>query len=286
MTFSRPIADPLVLDRRAAERRPFRKARRIEERVRLMGAEMDLVRAEEVMHLVEARIAAGQKTLIANHNLHSLHLIRRDETMQRFFDLADLIEVDSTPLLAWARLVGQPGRTFHRCTYLDWREHFWSLAERRGWKVFYLGGAPGVAERAIAALKGRWPKLNLSAHHGYFKDHEAVAVENAIVRYAPDVLFVGMGMPRQEHWIEQAWDRLPPCSIFSLGAAFDYEAGVQRAAPRWAGRLGVEWLFRLAYDPGRLARRYLVEPWFLIDLALADLKAVRMRKRTERQAKT
>lgn len=279
------IVPNLVLDRRNTPRKPFRSRRRPEARVRLLGAEMDLVKSEEVMLFTAEKIAARQKALVANHNLHSLHLIRRDPVMQAFFAHADLIEVDSTPLLAWARLVGKPGRAFHRCTYLDWREHFWSVAAREGWRVFYVGGAPGVAERAILSLQARWPGLTIGCHDGYFDSGEGSPAQTQLLAhikaFKPHVLFVGMGMPRQEHWIERSYEALPACVVFSLGAAFDYEAGVQRAAPRWAGPLGVEWLFRLAYSPGRLAKRYLVEPWFLLDLAVADLVAAIRRPKPE-----
>ena len=80
-------------------------------------------------------------------------------------------------------------------------------------------------------------------------------------------------MPRQELWIVQNLAALPDAVILPVGAAFDYEAGAQKAAPRWMGPLGLEWLFRLAADPRRLFVRYCVEPWFLIGPALADLKA-------------
>jgi N-acetylglucosaminyldiphosphoundecaprenol N-acetyl-beta-D-mannosaminyltransferase len=269
-------------ERRAGERAPFRRRRRTSERVRLLGAPMDLMRSEEVLFLVEQKIAAGEKTLIANHNLNSLALMRKAPALADFYKRADLIEVDSRPLLYWARLTGEPGRTFHRCTYLDWRDHFWSLAQRLGWRVFYLGGAPGVADKAQDALLKTWPDLKLACRDGYFDatpgstDNQAVV--NEITAFAPQVLLVGMGMPRQELWIEANFDALPDCAILPVGAAYDYEAGVQRAAPRWAGRLGVEWLFRLAYDPGRLARRYLIEPWALIDLFAADLWRVARRR--------
>ena len=106
------------------------------------------------------------------------------------------------------------------------------------------------------------------------------AVLAAIKDFAPHVLFVGMGMPRQELWIADNLASLPLVPILPVGAAFDYEAGVQKAAPRWMGRLGVEWLFRLFADPKRLFARYCIEPWFLIGPALGDVRAaMRRRKR-------
>ncbi|MGC1301335.1 MAG: WecB/TagA/CpsF family glycosyltransferase [Caulobacteraceae bacterium] len=256
---------------------PFRTVRRSDDRIALLGAEMDLVRPEEVMHLIGERVAARTKAVVANHNLHSLYLIRRSPEMRALYARAEIIEVDSTPLLAWARLIHGRGRPFHRCTYLDWREMFWELAQARGWRVYYLGGAPGVVDAACEALRARWPGLRLGGRHGYFGREEEAAVAAGIAAYKPDVLFVGMGMPLQEAWIERSYDALPDCVILPVGAAFDYEAGVQAPAPRWLGRLGLEWLFRLVRDPRRLFARYCIEPWSLVGPALTDLRNRRSR---------
>ena len=90
-------------------------------------------------------------------------------------------------------------------------------------------------------------------------------------------------MPRQEAWIARNLAALPDCVILNVGAAFDYEAGVQRAAPRWMGRVGLEWLYRLAHDPRRLFRRYCVEPWSLAGPAARDVLTA-LRRRRERAA--
>jgi len=278
-----PACDAQPTDRREAKRRPFRKARRARERVRLLGQTVDLVRPEEVLHHVETWVAARRKVVIANHNLNSLALLGRNPELARFYDRADLVEVDSTPLIQFARLLGLQGRGFHRCTYLDWRDHFWSVADRKGWRVLYLGGERSVVERARESLSAAYPGTDIRVRDGYF-DATRGSVDNAAIlaearAFDPHILFVGMGMPRQELWILDHLDALPDCAIFSVGAAFDYEAGAQKAAPRWMGRMGVEWLFRLANDPRRLARRYLIEPWSLSRLVVADvMTAIRTRR--------
>jgi len=258
----------------AAERRPYRRARRPEERVRVLGGLMDLVKPEEVFHFTAAQINARRKAIVGNHNLHSLYLMRRDPEIRAFYDLCDLIEVDSVPLIAWARLVGRSSRRFHRCTYLDWRSDFWTWAEREGLRVFFVGGEPGVADRAIERLHAEWPRARIGAHHGYFDAREGAeenqAVVDQVAAFAPDILLVGMGMPRQEAWVWRNFDALPPCVMFTVGGAFDYEAGAQTPAPRWMGPLGIEWLFRLATNP-RLIGRYTLEPWRLIGPAFVDL---------------
>ncbi len=269
-----------MLERRREERRPFRKARRALERIEVLGAKVDLVRPEEVMHHVETAVDAGVPYVVANHNLHSLYLLRREPDLAAFFDEADLIEVDSTPVIAFTRALGLQSRPFHRCTYLDWRDHFWSVADRKAWRIYYLGGAPGVAAEAAQALNLAYPNTEIGVRHGYFDARPGTA-ENAevladIAAFAPHILFVGMGMPRQERWIMQNRAALLPCAVFSVGAAFDYEAGVQKAAPRWVGRAGFEWLYRLVHDPVRLWHRYCVEPWFMIGPAARDIaKALR-----------
>lgn len=253
----------------------FRLERRPEERVGLLGAEVDLVRPEEVLHHAARRIAAGERYLVANHNQHSLALRRLHPELDAFFARADVIEVDSTPLIAWAKLLGHPARGFHRSTYLDWRDRFWARAAHEGWRVFVLAGRPGVAAAACARILADHPGLELAARSGWFDatpgSAENHSVVEAINRFRPDVLMVGMGMPRQELWVVSNLEALPPCAVFTVGGAFDYEAGVQAACPRWLGRLGLEWLFRLLNDPRRLFARYCVEPWSLLPLAARDL---------------
>lgn len=277
--FDLAAAEP---DRRRRPRTPYRMQRRATERVTMLGQPVDLVRCEEVMHHVQHWVAEGQKALVANHNLHSLYLLRRDPSLKRFYDLADMIELDSTPLVWFGRLVGLASRSFHRCTYLDWRHHFWSVANRRGWRVMYIGGADGVAATAAENLTVRYPHAVIATRSGYF-DADPGSTENAQVvdavrAFDPHILFVGMGMPRQEKWIADVYASLPDCVVFSVGAAFDYEAGVQSAAPRWMGQLGLEWLFRLVADPGRLFTRYCIEPWFLIGPAMRDIRAALARR--------
>ncbi len=268
-------------DRRRRARVQFRTQRRTAERVALLGEVVDLVKPEEVLYHVEGWVRTGRKAVVANHNLHSLYLVRRDPSLRRFFQRADLVQLDSTPLVWFGRLIGLSSRPFHRCTYLDWRSHFWSLANREKWRVMYVGGAPGVAEQAARRLSSDSSSATIAVLDGYF-DATAGSSDNtevlaAVNDFQPNILFVGMGMPRQETWIADNIDALPSAVILSVGAAFDYEAGEQKAAPRWMGRIGLEWLFRLVVDPKRLFTRYCVEPWSLLGPALADLRAARSR---------
>lgn len=251
-------------------------------RLRLLGWPVDLMRPDQMLGHVEGAIQSGRRAVVANHNLNSLNLIRRLPAMRAFYEAAEVVQIDSTPLIAFARLLGLPVRPVHRSTYLDWRDDFWAMAARKGWRVFYLGGTAKTGHEAVLRLTERHPGLMLEARSGYFdatrggRDDQAVL--DRIAAFRPNVLMIGMGMPRQEIWAAECLDALPDCVILNVGAAFDYEAGVQRAAPRWMGRAGLEWLYRLACDPRRLFRRYLVEPWALTGPALRDMAAAVTRR--------
>ena len=246
-------------------------------RIRLLGAEVDVTTPAAVLAFIADRADRGGRALVANHNLHSLYLLRRDPSLAGVFDQADLIEIDSTPLIWWGRAMGLPVSRANRCTYLDWRDDFWRMAAERNWRVFYLGGAPGVADQAARRLTARWAGVTIATRNGFFAPADEAQVAAQINAFAPHVLFVGMGMPIQERWIARNLQALIACVILPVGAAFDYEAGAQTAAPRILGALGLEWLFRLVGQPRRLFTRYLVEPWSLIPAALADVRHYRWR---------
>ncbi len=262
-------------------RGPFRRERRPEQRITLLGVAMDLVKPEEMLHFVRGCVKAGRKAIVANHNLHSLYLMRGNPDMAALYARADVVEVDSLPLTLWARFVYGRSRRFHRCTYMDFRTLLWDWAQADGWRVYYLGGEPGIVGAARQALNARWPGPVIEGRDGFFTWDGADEAEvlRDIAAFRPDVLMVGMGMPRQEAWIERCYDRLPDCVILPVGAAFDYEAGAIRTPPSWTGRMGLEGVYRLFCEPRRMFGRYVLEPWALVAPALRDIATRRQLRR-------
>jgi N-acetylglucosaminyldiphosphoundecaprenol N-acetyl-beta-D-mannosaminyltransferase len=242
-------------------------------RVNLLGIDVDIVTPDEVMEIIQERIGHPSPTVIVNHNLHSVYLAHKYPQMRALYAQADLIEIDSTPLIMWGRLLGHKLSTRHRSTYLDFRDTFWKLAEDNQWRVFHVGSRPEHIYASRDRIVARYPNLQLYVHSGYFDINgpENDALLEALAATSPDVVLIGMGMPRQEVWIERNFSRLPSAVILPIGGAFDYEAGVTYTPPRWTGRAGIEWFVRFIHDPIRLFGRYFVEPWALVPWAVRDI---------------
>jgi N-acetylglucosaminyldiphosphoundecaprenol N-acetyl-beta-D-mannosaminyltransferase len=249
--------------------------------VSMLGAQICGLNAQELAELVGDVIRESRKCILGHHNMHSLYLFHHDARMREFYDRADYAHADGMSVIFLAKLLGLPLKREHRVTYADWTDMLMRRANDEGWRVFYLGSKPGVAERGAEVLRARHPNLNIRTAHGYF-DASLGSAENRLLlssirEYRPNLLLVGMGMPRQEHWVLDNFEDVEANAILVSGAAMDYVAGVVRTPPRWAGRIGLEWLFRLCQEPMRLWRRYLIEPWFIIGMLCTSSRSMSSR---------
>ncbi|MCG6550786.1 MAG: WecB/TagA/CpsF family glycosyltransferase [Candidatus Magnetominusculus sp. LBB02] len=225
---------------------------------------------EEICDIVHKAAHEDRQCLIANHNMHSVYLYHTNDKMRAFYELSDYTFIDGMPLVWLAKHNGYKLTADNRTTCLDLIPGIISLAENEGLRVFYLGGKHGVAKKGAAILRVKYPKLQIDTHHGYFGvrpgNEGNTHVIEKINEYRPNILLVGMGMPAQEHWIVDNYKALRANVIITVGAYIDYVAGQIPTPPRWIGHMGMESLYRLCCEPGRLWRRYLVEPWLLFRL--------------------
>lgn len=247
----------------------------------LLGIKTDALSISELNSLVALAIDGNKKWIIANHNLHSVYLYHHNVMMQSFYAKADYIHIDGMPLVFCGRLLGYPLKREQRVTYADWIWPLVSDATQYSWRIFYLGSKPGVAERGAEVLCQKYPGLQIATAHGYFDSTSESdanrAVIEAINAYKPHILMVGMGMPRQEHWILDNLECIETNIILTSGACIDYIAGAIPTPPRWMGRTGFEWFYRLFSEPKRLWKRYLVEPWFLAKIFAYEIFFQRVR---------
>lgn len=218
------------------------------------------------MDLVAEAVRRNQRYVIGNHNLHSIYVSLQESRMRDFYNRADFAHVDGMSLVLIGRLLGLPLARSHRTGYMDLLPVLLRRASQSRWRIFCLGSKLGVAERAAGLLREKYPELEICVRDGYFDPaatEENSAVLDEIDRFAPHVLLVGMGMPRQEIWIHDNLDRIRANAVFCCGALMDYVAGEIPTPPRWLGQIGLEWFYRLCAEPMRLGRRYLIEPWFV-----------------------
>ncbi|MFB2768843.1 WecB/TagA/CpsF family glycosyltransferase [Pelatocladus sp. BLCC-F211] len=242
---------------------------------KFFGIKLDALSIPELNSLITESIQQNNKWIIANHNLHSLYIYHHDLKMQTFYSKANYAHIDGMPLVFLGKLLGFPLKREQRVTYADWVWPLMAEAANKNWRVFYLGSKPGVAERGAEILREKFPGLQIAVNHGYINisqgSQQNLDTLAAIKAYQPHVLMVGMGMPRQEYWILDNLEEIDTNAILTAGACMDYVAGAIPTPPRWMGKMGLEWLYRLLSEPKRLWRRYLVEPWFVARLLLREI---------------
>ncbi len=244
------------------------------ERYDLLGVWAHAFTVDSFLQVIQESVEAPTPCVIGSHNLHSIYLYHHDTAMRAFFQqAANYVFIDGMPLILWGKFLGYPLMRDHRLTCVDWVPRLMERSAAEGWRVFYLGSRPGVAETGARRFCEESPGLMIRTAHGYFDvETGSAALIATINAWTPDVLLVGMGMPRQENWLLRHHAALQSPCIITVGAAMDYFAGAIPTPPRWMGRFGLEWLARLIAEPRRLGRRYLVEPWFLLPYLAADVR--------------
>lgn len=242
--------------------------------IEILGVKVNPLSISQLNSSIAEAIEHHHKWIIANHNLHSVYIYHHQSKMREFYAKSKYIHIDGMALIFLGKILGFPLQREQRVTYVDWTNPLMAEAARSGWRIFYLGSKPGVAQQGAAILRSRFAGLQIATAHGYFNaDRDSpdnIAMLAKINDYQPQIVMVGMSMPRQEKWIVDNLDRLNTSVILPCGATLDYVAGAIPTPPRWAGQIGLEWLYRLIVEPKRLWRRYLVEPWFLLWLLLID----------------
>lgn len=231
----------------------------------------------EVVSRVVADLCAGVGGTLVTPNVDILRLVRRDAEARGHVESASYVVADGAPLVWASRLAGTALPERVAGSSLIWSLSAAVAAESRS--VYLLGGAPGVAARAGEVLAERYPGLRVAGTscppYGFEEDPVAVERIRAEVTAArPDLVYVGLGFPKQERLIARLTPDLPGTWFVGCGAAIGFVAGVQRRAPRWMQRTGLEWAHRLGSEPTRLFRRYVVHdaPFALRLLAASALR--------------
>lgn len=224
-------------------------------RVRLFGVDVDALTLEETVDRAVGLAQAGRPVQHVVLNAAKVVAMERDPALRAVISSCDLVNADGMSVVWASRLLGAP--LPERVTGIDLFERLVARAAEEGLSVFFLGARADVVEEVAVRLSHRHPALRIAGiRDGYWADDDEVI---AAVRDArPDLLFLAVPSPRKEFWLAEHLAALGVPFVMGVGGSFDVIAGRTSRAPRWAQRAGLEWAYRLAQEPRRMWRRYLV----------------------------
>lgn len=252
-------------------------------RVELFGISIDNVNFQEALEEAWSWLKAPGQHYLTTPNVDHVLRLQKDEEFRKIYSGASLVTADGMPIVWTSKLLGQPLK--ERVAGSDLFPELCRLSAQNDVGVYFLGSMPGVAELAAENLKKRYPGFRLAGFYSPPFGFEKDAAENEkilqkINESKAPILFVALGAPKQEKWTYRYLNRLEYVkAAFCIGASIDFAAGVVKRAPAWVGKIGLEWLWRLASDPKRLWKRYLIEDTAFIGLFLKEFFSLNRSKK-------
>ena len=224
---------------------------------RIAGIPVANLSEDEAVRVIDEMIADGRPHYMAVVNAAKIVAATRDERLKRVLREADLVTADGMSVVWASRLLGRPLK--ERVTGIDLFERLVAHAASSNLSVYFLGAKQESVSGVVARFTAEHPKLKVAGYrNGYFAESESSAIAEEIRSSRADLLFIAMGSPAQEFWIAENLALSGVRFALGVGGSFDHLSGLARRAPRWMQRAGLEWLYRLAREPRRLWRRYLV----------------------------
>jgi N-acetylglucosaminyldiphosphoundecaprenol N-acetyl-beta-D-mannosaminyltransferase len=229
----------------------------IRERMRFLGCEIDSLTMDETLARVIGLVESGQPTQHVVVNAAKVVAMHDDPRLRGIVNDCAVVNADGQAVVWASRLLGQP--LPERVAGVDLFEHLLAEAESRNYRVFFLGATQAALDSMLARLSLRHPKLIVAgSRNGYFDDGENSDVVASVRESGSHLLFVGVPSPRKEYWLAANLREMGVPFAMGVGGSFDVLAGHARRAPQWMQRAGLEWAYRLAQEPRRMWRRYIV----------------------------
>ena len=246
------------------------------EKYAVAGVNVSALRFEDGVRLLLDAPAANRRLRVHFAAMHTVVEASKDEDLMELLNDADIIAPDGMPVVWLGRRQGKQVERFCGPDVMS------AILERScglGYSHFFYGGRPEMVEQMAENLRVRFPGLNIAGIYSPpfrpLNIAEAEAVTRMINGSGADFVWVGLGSPKQDHWLATFRSLLSAPVLLAVGAAFDFHSGRVKRAPRWAQRLGIEWVFRLAAEPRRLSMRYTITGFQFIQLLRRQAKAPR-----------
>jgi N-acetylglucosaminyldiphosphoundecaprenol N-acetyl-beta-D-mannosaminyltransferase len=223
------------------------------ERARIVGLPIDPISMPEALEKLETYIAEKTPRHVVTADASMAVIALSDPDLRAIVEQADLVTPDGFGILWAARMLRLP--IAHKVSGVDLVGELCRLSAAKGYRLFFLGAAPGVAEQAAENLRARYPGARIvGTNDGYFKQEENPNVVGRIQAAAPDVLLVAFGIPRQEKWITKHKAEYGAAVSIGIGGSFDVYSGRVKRAPVWMQNNGLEWLYRLCANPRKIGK--------------------------------
>jgi N-acetylglucosaminyldiphosphoundecaprenol N-acetyl-beta-D-mannosaminyltransferase len=250
--------------------------RSMSNRGNILGVLISPVNMSSTVEKISGWISTGDPNYVCVTPAHGVMDCQKQPELKQIFNSSGLTTPDGMAIVWLLKLMGYKGVT--RVYGPDIMLAVCEESLKTGWRHYFYGGAPGVADQLVKNLCERFPGLNIAGtysppYHPATAEEEKAILEN-IDSCQADIVWVGIGTPKQEKWMSEHVGKVNVRVLIGVGAAFDFLSGTKKQAPRWMQRSGLEWLFRLATEPKRLWRRYIKYPYFAL-LVLAQLSGIK-----------
>jgi N-acetylglucosaminyldiphosphoundecaprenol N-acetyl-beta-D-mannosaminyltransferase len=235
----------------------------------------------DLLEFIDRAIRTQHHSYILTCNVDHVIKLRKDDEFRRVYSDAGAVVADGMPIIWASKLLRKPLK--EKVSGSDLFHKLGEAFEERNYRLFFLGSASGVPEKAMSNLQESFPRMNIvgcySPSYGFEKNEEEnKRIVEMLIESRPDIVFVGVGAPKQEKWIYQHYETYRAPVSIGVGATFDFLSGSVKRAPSFMQKAGFEWFWRLSQEPRRLWKRYLIEDsQFVLLLAKEMLKRNRLK---------
>lgn len=242
-------------------------------RITLMNVGIDNITMQDAMNFITDCVEKRKKEYIVTPNVDHVVKLQNNEQFRKAYLEAGLVAVDGTPIVWVSKWCGKPLK--EKITGPKLTEKTIELASTKNFSVFFLGGKEGVGDLAAKRMLEKYPGFRYvgaySPKFGFEKDKEEIDKIISVINQAkPDILIVGMGSPKTEIFLNNIYELIEANVSLSVGAAIDFCAGTVKRCPEWVNKIGFEWLYRFIKEPSRMFKRYFVDDFSFLFLAIKE----------------